>query len=144
MGIVIVYDVSDEKSFDNIPTWLTNIDQHATDDAVKVLIGNKCDVTERRVVSYQQGKELADQYGLQFFETSAKLNHNVDAVFHRLANEIKVKIDEMNKKNGLSRLSFGNSYHNAHHSKGVNMHGNGTSKLANGTAVKTNKCCLIA
>ena len=147
MGIVVVYDVSDEKSFSNIPIWLKNIDQHASEDVIKILVGNKCDINERRVISFEQGKQLADKYGLVFFETSAKANENVNEVFYTMATEIKKKIDEMNKKNGLSKLSLVNSHHhhqqqqhNHSHSKGVNMQSGGNGKSGSG---KTTKCCLI-
>lgn len=47
---------------------------------MQILVGNKCDMSDRRAVSYARGKALADEYKLQFFETSAKTNTNVDEV----------------------------------------------------------------
>lgn len=49
MGILLVYDVTDEKSFSNIRNWIRNIEQHATESVSKMLIGNKCDMAEKRV-----------------------------------------------------------------------------------------------
>ena len=59
-----------------------------------ILVGNKCDMEEDRVVSYDRGKQLADQIGMEFFETSAKDNINVKQVFERLVDIICDKMSE--------------------------------------------------
>ena len=59
-----------------------------------VLVGNKSDLEDRRQVSKDEGQELADKYGIQFYETSAKTGDNVDAIFYNSADEIAKKIDE--------------------------------------------------
>ena len=57
MGILLVYDVTDEASFSNIRNWMKNIEQHASDNVVKVLVGNKCDMDEsKRAVPYSRGQ----------------------------------------------------------------------------------------
>jgi hypothetical protein len=57
MGIILVYDVCDENSFNNIRNWMRNIEQHASDNVVKVLVGNKCDIdSSKRAVSYNRGQ----------------------------------------------------------------------------------------
>eukprot|EP00658_Telonema_sp_P-2_P024413 TRINITY_DN197_c0_g2_i1.p1 TRINITY_DN197_c0_g2~~TRINITY_DN197_c0_g2_i1.p1 ORF type:complete len:277 (-),score=97.38 TRINITY_DN197_c0_g2_i1:159-866(-) len=91
MGILLVYDVTDEKSFKNIQSWMRNIDTHANTEVVKVLLGNKCDMTNRRAVSHQQGQDLAKGYDIEFFETSAKDKINVEEAFTRIAQLIKDK-----------------------------------------------------
>ena len=63
-------------------------------NAQVILVGNKCDMEEDRVVSYDRGKQLADQLGLEFFETSAKDNVNVKQVFERLVDIICDKMSE--------------------------------------------------
>lgn len=80
MGILLVYDVTDEASFSNIRNWMRNIEQHASDNVTKVLVGNKSDMEANRKVPYAKGKALADEYGIMFFETSAKSNINIDEV----------------------------------------------------------------
>ena len=89
MGILLVYDVSDANSFHNIRNWMKNIEQHASSNVVKVLVGNKCDLREgERAVSYSQGKQLAEEYRIPFFETSAKTGEHVQEVFAGMATEI--------------------------------------------------------
>lgn len=59
-----------------------------------ILVGNKCDMEDERIISYERGKQLADQLGVEFFETSAKENINVKAVFERLVDIICDKMSE--------------------------------------------------
>jgi len=67
MCILLVYDITDEQSFLNIRNWIRNIEQHASDSVQKILIGNKCDMLEDRVIATDRGQELADEYGIKFF-----------------------------------------------------------------------------
>ncbi|KAH0896307.1 hypothetical protein HID58_045875, partial [Brassica napus] len=70
MGILLVYDVTDETSFNNIRNWIRNIEQHASDNVNKILVGNKADMDEsKRAVPTSRGQALADEYGIKFFET---------------------------------------------------------------------------
>ncbi|KAF1837292.1 NCA2-domain-containing protein [Decorospora gaudefroyi] len=92
MGILLVYDVTDERSFNNIRTWFSNVEQHATEGVNKILIGNKCDWEEKRAVSTEQGQALADELGIPFLEVSAKSNINVDQAFYSLAGDIKKRL----------------------------------------------------
>jgi len=89
MGILLVYDVADETSFGNVRNWMRQIDQNAAENVNRILIGNKCDVdAAERKVSFEQGKALADEFGIKFFETSAKLNTNVDTAFMSISKDI--------------------------------------------------------
>lgn len=107
MGILLVYDVTDEKSFSStfppilsmtwiinnvldIRTWHSNIEQHASAGVNKILIGNKCDWDEKRAVTIEQGRQLADEFGLRFLETSAKANEGVEEAFFTLARYVAV------------------------------------------------------
>jgi len=92
MGILLVYDVTDDKSFANIRNWIRNIEQHATESVNKMLIGNKCDMVEKKVVDSGRGKALADEYGIKFLETSAKNSINVEEAFISLAKDIKKRL----------------------------------------------------
>ncbi|KAL6776706.1 RAB8 [Auxenochlorella protothecoides x Auxenochlorella symbiontica] len=93
MGILLVYDVTDESSFSNIRNWMRNIEAHASEHVVKALVGNKSDMDEsRRAVPYSRGQALADEYKLPFFETSAKSNANVDEVFQAVARTVMARL----------------------------------------------------
>ncbi|MED6220295.1 Ras- protein RABE1d [Stylosanthes scabra] len=70
MGILLVYDVTDESSFENIRNWIRNIEEHASDNVNRILVGNKADMDEsKRVVPTSRGQALANEYGIKFFET---------------------------------------------------------------------------
>ena len=58
-GILLVYDITAEKSFENIKTWIRNIEQHASDDVEKMILGNKCDMEDKRVVTKDQGAKVS-------------------------------------------------------------------------------------
>ena len=73
---------------------VTQIKTYSWDNAQVILVGNKCDMEDERVVSFERGKQLADQLGLEFFETSAKENINVKSVFERLVDIICDKMSE--------------------------------------------------
>ena len=55
MGIMLVYDITNEKSFDNIKNWIRNIEEHASADVEKMILGNKCDMNDRRQVGSWEG-----------------------------------------------------------------------------------------
>ncbi|KAF8396744.1 hypothetical protein HHK36_018374 [Tetracentron sinense] len=147
MGILLVYDVTDESSFNrgspnhligflklrrsysppsvsvnqwdwflmvqisssndvvgrgsafDIKNWIRNIEQHASDNVNKILVGNKADMDEsKRAVPTSKGQALADEYGIKFFETSAKTNLNVEQVFFSIARDIKQRLAETDSR----------------------------------------------
>lgn len=60
--------------FVDIRNWIRNIEQHATEGVNKILVGNKCDMLEKKAINTEQGQALADEFGVKFLETSAKSN----------------------------------------------------------------------
>uniref|UniRef100_A0A8K9ULY8 small monomeric GTPase n=1 Tax=Oncorhynchus mykiss TaxID=8022 RepID=A0A8K9ULY8_ONCMY len=80
MGIMLVYDITNEKSFENIKNWIRNIEEHASSDVERMILGNKCDMNDKRQVSKERGEKLAIDYGIKFLETSAKSSLNVEEV----------------------------------------------------------------
>jgi len=91
-GIIIVYDVTDRESFYNVKNWMQEIDKYAMENVNKLLVGNKCDLAAKKVVTFDEGKELAESFNIRFVETSAKSAHNVEPAFHLMAGEIKERI----------------------------------------------------
>ncbi|XP_012693920.2 ras-related protein Rab-15-like [Clupea harengus] len=83
-GILLVYDVTNEHSFQHIVKWASDVDECAPEQVMRILVGNKCDEEERRRVTTEQGDKLAKSYGMDFFETSAFSNHNIKESFSRL------------------------------------------------------------
>ena len=109
-GILLLYDVTDKDSFKNLSNWLIEIEKNASKNVLRVLIGNKCDLEEKRVISFNQGKEFADTYGLKFIETSAKKNLNVNEAFETLGRELmaassekKIVKQKQNKKISVAK-----------------------------------------
>lgn len=91
-GIIVVYDVTDNESFNNVKQWLHEIDRYACENVNKLLVGNKSDLSSKRVVSTEQGKEFADSLGIEFLETSAKTSDNVEQAFLTMASQIKARM----------------------------------------------------
>ena len=89
-GIMLVYDVTNESSFNDIELWLEQIKENCNsdDELVILLIGNKVDLVEQRVITYDRAIKLANRYNLIYFETSAKTGENVKDSLERLVSKI--------------------------------------------------------
>ncbi|XP_067563096.1 ras-related protein Rab-26 isoform X9 [Pseudorca crassidens] len=85
-ALLLLYDVTNKASFNSIQAWLTEIQEYAQHDVVLMLLGNKVDSAQERVVKREDGEKLAKEYGLPFMETSAKMGLNVDLAFMAIAN----------------------------------------------------------
>lgn len=110
-GIILVYDVTNRQTFDEITTWFLEVDKYTTGPVPMLLIGNKSDLGENREVSKEEGKILADSLGIQFLETSAKDATNVEEAFLSLSEEIMMgaRIDEPKKdKKKVLKIDFKN------------------------------------
>ena len=80
-AIIIVFDLSDKKSFISITEWLKQIEKHAKENVFKFLVGNKSDLVEERKVTYEEAKQYADEHELPYIETSAKEGININELF---------------------------------------------------------------
>lgn len=89
-GVIIVYDVTDTESFDNVKKWLQDIDKNASEGVQKLLVGNKCDLASKKAVDFAMAKELADEMSMPFLEASAKNSRNVEAAFMAMTSAIKI------------------------------------------------------
>jgi len=88
-GIIVVYDVTDPDSFANVKQWLNEIDRYACENVNKLLVGNKCDLVQKKAVDFDTAKQFADKLDIPFLETSAKQGSNVEKAFLTMAAEIK-------------------------------------------------------
>ncbi|XP_075758436.1 ras-related protein Rab-3D [Pelodiscus sinensis] len=106
MGFLLMYDIANQDSFSAVQDWATQIKTYSWDNAQVILVGNKCDLEDERVVATEDGRRLADELGFEFFEASAKDNINVKQVFERL---VDIICEKMNESLDASPTLVGNS-----------------------------------
>uniref|UniRef100_A0A8D2PP75 small monomeric GTPase n=1 Tax=Zosterops lateralis melanops TaxID=1220523 RepID=A0A8D2PP75_ZOSLA len=103
-GIFLVYDISSERSYQHIVKWASDVDEYAPDGVQKILIGNKADEEHKRQVPKEQGLQLAKEYGMDFYETSACSNLNIKESFTRLTELVlQAHRKELDELRGLPR-----------------------------------------
>ena len=108
-GVLVVYDITERESFENLNSWLIEIEKNANKNVYKLLIGNKCDLEDKRKVSFQEGKDFAESNGMKFMETSAKTASKVQEAFELLTNEI-IKAS-ISKEKGLEKKENNKAIH---------------------------------
>ncbi|CAD8161945.1 unnamed protein product [Paramecium pentaurelia] len=95
-GIIIVFDVTDRESFNQIRQWMQEIDKFAAESVNKILVGNKIDSSQRRV-STDEAEVLAKQYNISYIETSAKTNINIENCFSLITRQIIQRVGKPNQ-----------------------------------------------
>ena len=127
----VVYDITNRSSFENSKVWIDDCKSYMSKKVIIVLIGNKCDLEEERQVTIDEGQELADAYGLLFFETSAKNDVNIKLAFDSSLQEIDKRID--NNYYDLKDESCGIKIEDSNNSQKIKNTKNSTNKK--------NSCC---
>ncbi len=98
VGVLLVFDVTNRKSFEHICDWHQEhqevIATQGPDKVIFLLIGHKSDLRSTRCVSAQEAEELAASLGMAFMETSAKNNCNVDLAFNTIADSIQQALEQ--------------------------------------------------
>jgi Ras-related protein Rab-8A len=91
--VIFAYDCTSEESFNSMRHWIRQFESHTNGrtDIEKVLVGNKSDMTDEKMIEAEQGAALAAEFGMNFYETSAKSGLNVQLVFSSLAQKVKEK-----------------------------------------------------
>ena len=108
-GIILIYDVTSLQTYENVKTWINQIREDAPANVVIYIAGNKIDMEEERKVKTEEGKKLADEFGLPFYETSAKNDININETFENLVEEIDSTYSKLgaNKGEANNKLNKG-------------------------------------
>jgi small GTP-binding protein len=91
---LIVYDITKLDSFNNVITWVEECKRNGPSTITMVLVGNKIDLEDKRVVSYEEGKDFAERNNMLFYETSALNGKNIDKLFKETLEKIIQKMNE--------------------------------------------------
>uniref|UniRef100_A0A6B2LMB1 Uncharacterized protein n=1 Tax=Arcella intermedia TaxID=1963864 RepID=A0A6B2LMB1_9EUKA len=97
-GILVVYDVTEEESFVNSLKWLKEIDRNGYEYTIRMLVGNKCDLDDKRKVTTLDAQQLAEQLNIQFIETSAKNTTNIEEAFSKMTSAILNRLEDENSE----------------------------------------------
>ena len=97
-GIILIYDVTNESSFKAVPDWIQSAREKKGENYPMIILGNKIDLEDERKVKTEDGEELAQKYGLDFYEISNKENVNIENAILTLVKKILVYIEQNGKK----------------------------------------------
>jgi len=86
--MIIAFDLTNAESFEGVKTWMNSIYKHSDPSIAKVLVGNKLDLEAERVVSKSEAQKIANEHGMEYFETSAKNNHNIQEVMQHIMDKV--------------------------------------------------------
>ncbi|CDW87990.1 ras-related protein rab-10 [Stylonychia lemnae] len=87
-GMIIAFDITNLESFENVKTWMNSIYKHADPSIAKVLVGNKIDLEEQRVVTKAEATKIAQEHGMDYFETSARDNINIQELLQYIMDKV--------------------------------------------------------
>ena len=107
-GVMLVYDITKLESFENVQNWIETIKDY-DEKMPAVLVGNKSDMEEKRIISDEEGKKLAEENNLKFFETSALNGNNIEKAFVYFCGEV-LKYLKNDKKYYLDNFSLDKSH----------------------------------
>ena len=98
---MLAYDVTNRETYNKLNVWLQNINEKADANVVKFLVANKIDLVDDRVINTDEGKAIAKQFNLEYYETSAKANKGVKQMFEAIITKA-----HLGKKLDLDKNSF--------------------------------------
>ena len=141
--ILLIYDITSKESFESIPKWFSDVLNVKNDEAIFALVGNKIDLNDKRVVSYEEGKKLANEKNIIFEEVSAKDGQNFNELFdNKLFNELykkfKNKFDNIRKKEQINNEYIEENEINNNTNVKLELDGNNN---INYQKKKKKKCC---
>jgi len=140
-GIVLVFDVTNEKSFNDLTQWVDEIYSTGKRNVSIVLIGNKADLVSERVVSYERANQFASRKNIEYYEASAKTGQQVEEIYIRLsANMVNIREEEDMKMNGNEEnIVLDSSRINVNDGNGKFKNDNKNLKI--GSKKKNKNCC---
>ena len=97
--ILIVFDVTNELSFKNVTNWVECINKFAKSNVLRILVGNKTDLEDKRVITTEEGKQLAEENGLKYYEISALKIQGLQEMFEDIAKEYVEIYEQKSFKN---------------------------------------------
>lgn len=92
-GVILVFDITDRKSFEKLPNWLRDAKAEADPNCTAILVGNKSDLQESRTVTVEEAERFANKHELTYIETSASSGENIIETFTRIAESLIQKVD---------------------------------------------------
>ena len=98
-GIMLIYDITNRNTFDNVKKWVNSIKEEVTSKVVIILVGNKIDLDKKRQVQTDEGEQIAEEFDMPFFECSALTGENINSAFETLAKKL-VEVKAKAKQNG--------------------------------------------
>jgi len=103
-AFIVVYDVTDKESFNNVRPWLQEIEKYTSGGLPKLIVGNKSDLSGKRVVETEEGAKLAESLGIDFLEASARSADNVEKAFTGLVEHLLIAKPKADKPRDLVAL----------------------------------------
>mmetsp|Transcript_3417 Transcript_3417/g.4787 ORF Transcript_3417/g.4787 Transcript_3417/m.4787 type:complete len:211 (+) Transcript_3417:140-772(+) len=97
-AVIIVFDLSNRTSFNSLPMWVQEARRFAPKHVQIILVGNKLDLAASRQITMDEAREFAASQGFDYLETSAKMNTNIDNLFHLAANKLRANHNEILKE----------------------------------------------
>ena len=102
-GIILIYDVTNSKTYDNVKTWVSQIREEASPNTIVYLCGNKIDMEDLRILKTEDGVKLAEEFGFPFKETSAKEGININETFEDLIERIDTVYSKLENNGGKAK-----------------------------------------
>ena len=134
-GIVIVFDLTSQSSFNNVDLWMNDLKDVVDDKAVKILAGNKCDLRGRKITN-EEANKYAKDHDMRYLEISAKEGINIESLFEILATHCIRKLKEKQKQNEEEGLNNDPTFGSKTGNLKIDMHENKKKKGSH-----SKKCC---
>ena len=100
-AIIIVFDLTEQKSFLHVTEWLKHIEKYAKENVLKFLVGNKTDLVDKRVINKEEANKFAEEHNLPYIETSAKDGVNIEELFDKSLDKFLIGINFKNEEKNI-------------------------------------------